>query len=77
MTREELNKQLELPNEFRNTEKFSSDLQLRNHIELRLIADALTDISKSLKVDILNTHVHKHPITYRIADILYNFNNNQ
>lgn len=49
MTREELNKKLELSNQISNNEKFSGDLHLRNHIELRLIADALIDISKSLK----------------------------
>jgi len=41
-------------------------------IELKIIAESLHDISKSLKVDIINTSVSKNAITYRLADILYN-----
>jgi hypothetical protein len=48
MTREQLNKQLQLPNEINNNEKFSGDLHLRNYIELRLIADALIGINYTL-----------------------------
>jgi len=66
MTREQLNKLLELPNEISNNEKFSRDFHLRNHIELRLIADALTNISKALRtVDLDDFQV-------TIADILQN-----
>lgn len=49
MTREELNLKLHLHNDVHPGEQHSSSLELRNYIELRLIADALIDISKSLK----------------------------
>jgi hypothetical protein len=59
MTREELNKQLQLPNEISNNEKFSSDLHLRNHIELRLIADALIGIKQTLSVSDEDTMLNR------------------
>jgi hypothetical protein len=66
MTREQLQQQLELTSKINSNEKFSADLQLRNYIELRLIADALTNISTALRtIDFDN-----FPIT--IADILQN-----
>ena len=72
MTREELNKSLELSNEARNSDKFSEDIKLRNYVELRIIADALVDISKSLKTDIYDINYSNGKFTTRIADIIYN-----
>jgi hypothetical protein len=59
MTREELNKQLQLPNEINNNEKFSGDLHLRNYIELRLIADALIGINYTLSVSDEDTMLNR------------------
>jgi hypothetical protein len=66
MTREQLEQQLELTSKINTNEKFSGDLHLRNYIELRLIADALTNISKALRT------VNLDDFQVTIADILQN-----
>lgn len=71
MTRKELEKELELSSQVKNSDKYQEDLKLRQYIELRLIADALIDISKSLKVDIMNINYSGGKYTSRLADILH------
>ena len=71
MTREELNKSLELSNEVKNSDKFSEDIKLRNYVELRIIADALVDISQSLKTDILDINYSNGKYTARLANIIF------
>jgi len=50
MTREELNKLVNLNDKIDSHSKFSGEIELRNYIELRLISDSLRDISNSLKL---------------------------
>lgn len=77
MTRKELENEFELESKLRNSDKYQEkDMNLRYYIELRLISDALIDISKSLKVDILNINYSGEKYTSRLADILHNIENN-
>ena len=50
MTREELNKLVNLNDKIDSHLKFSGEIELRNYIELRLISDSLQNISNSLKL---------------------------
>ena len=70
MERKDLEKQLGLDSELHISEKFAGNLETRNYIELRLIADALTDISKSLKTEVLDINYKGGKYTQRIARIL-------
>jgi len=72
MTRKELEKEFELSNNLSSFEKYSDDMNIRYYIEMRLISDALIDISKSLKVDIFNINYSGGQYTSRLANILHN-----
>ena len=76
MTREELNKMVNLNDKIESHLKFSGEIELRNHIELRLISDSLRDISNSLKL--LNNQMKSEDLngdTEYLVDSIVNLRN--